>query len=279
MKFSPITPTLLFIILLFSAGHEAVVAQSSIDRSPLPKTDRLVNDYVGVIGPQKTQELEDKLRLFMSRTEPKVVIAVAIVKTTGDRDIFDYSLAVARGWKVGTKESDNPSALLLLAIDDRKYFTQVSRDLEDELPDGLVGRIQREFLVPALRKGDYETAVSDTLDAYMATIAEKAGLKDPQFAEPERKEKSDGIGIVDICFGSVMLLLFVIFLLASRGKGRGGRGGGGVGDVFLPMLIGMALNSSNRGGFGGGGSSGWGGGDFGGFGGGDFGGGGAGGSW
>jgi uncharacterized protein len=280
MKFSPLNTSLLFIVLLVSAGIETAVAQSSIDTSPLPKTDRLVNDYVGVLGPQKKRELEDKLRLFMSRTEPKVVIAVAIVKTTGDRDIFDYSLAVARGWKIGTKESDNPSALLLLAIDDRKYFTQISRDLEDELPDGLVGRIQREFLVPALRRADYETAISDTLDAYMATIAEKAGLKDPQFAKPERKKKSDGIGIVDICFGAVVLLFFVIFLFASRGKGRGGRGGGGgVGDVLLPMLIGMALNSSNRGGWSGGGSGGWGGGDFGGFGGGDFGGGGAGGSW
>ena len=255
-----------------------VAAQSSIDSSPLPKTDRLVNDFVGVLGAAKQKELEDKLRLFMARTQPKVVIAVAIVKTTGDQDIFDYSLSVARGWKIGTKESDNPSALLLIAVEDRKYFTQVSRDLEDELPDGLVGRLGREFLVPSLRKGDYEAAVSDTLDAYMATIAEKAGLKDPDFAKPKKK-KSDGIGIAEICFGAFMLLLFVIFALGSRGRGRGGRGGGGVGDVLLPMLIGMALNSSNRGGWSGGSSGGWGGGDFGGFGGGDFGGGGAGGSW
>jgi len=276
MKFFHKTRSILLASLLIVLSVTSVMAQGSIGASPLPKTEKLVNDYVGLLSSARQQEIEDKLRLFMARTQPKVVIAVAIVKTTGDKDIFDYSLAVARGWKIGTKDSDNPSALLLIAIDDRKYFTQISRDLEDELPDGLVGRIQREFLVPALRKGDYDAAVSDTLDAYMATIAEKAGLKDPDFSKP--KKKSDGLGIAEICFGAFMLLLFLIFALSSKGRGRGGRGGG-VGDVVLPMLIGMALNSSNRGGWSGGGSSGWSGGDFGGFGGGDFGGGGAGGSW
>jgi uncharacterized protein len=283
MKFSHIDRYPIALLLLLFAATLNVFAQGSIDVSPLPKTDRLVNDYVGVLSPEKNRELEARLRLFMERTDPKVVISVAIVDTTGDRDIFDYSLAVARGWKIGTKESDNPSALMLLAIDDRKYFTQISRDLEDELPDGLVGRLQREFLVPALRRGDYETAVTETLDAYMATIAEKAGLKDPEFSKPKRKRKTDDIGIGEICFGLVMILLFIIFALGSRGKGRGGRGGrggGGVGDVLLPILIGMAMSGSNRGGGSwGGGSGGWGGGDFGGFGGGDFGGGGAGGSW
>jgi uncharacterized protein len=273
MKFFHKIQSVLFASLLIAIGVSSVAGQGP---SPLPKTEKLVNDYVGLLSPARQQEIEDRLRLFMARTQPNVVIAVAIVSTTGNQDIFDYSLAVARGWKIGTKDSDNPSALLLIAIDDRKYFTQISRDLEDELPDGLVGRIQREFLVPALRKGDYDAAVSDTLDAYMATIAEKAGLKDPDFAKPK---KSDGIGIAEICFGAFMLLLFVVFALGSRGKGRGGRGGGGVGDVLLPLLVGMALNSSNRGGWSGGGSSGWSGGDFGGFGGGDFGGGGAGGSW
>ena len=279
MRVPPIKVAIACLCLVFSACAIAVQAQGSINDSPLPKTDKLVNDYVGVLDPQKARELEDKLRLFMARTDPKVVIAVAIIDTTDGRDIFDYSLAVSRGWKIGTKEADNPSALLLLAIGDRKYFTQISRDLEDELPDGLVGRIQREFLVPALKRGDYDAAVTDTLDAYMATVAEKAGLKDPEFAGPKRGGESDGIGIAELCFGLVMLALFVIFAV-GRGRGRGGKGGGsGVGDVLLPMLVGMALNSSSRGGWSGGGSSGWGGGDFGGFGGGDFGGGGAGGSW
>ena len=90
-----------------------------------------------------------------------------------ERPIFDYSLAVARGWKIGSKAQDNPSALLLVAIDDRKYFTQVSKDLEDELPDGVVGNLQRQYLVPEFKKGNYGKGISDTIDAYIATIRNK----------------------------------------------------------------------------------------------------------
>src|SRR4030095_15748560 len=81
--------------------------------------------------------------------------------------------AVARGWRIGTKEGDNPSALLLIAIDDRKYFTQVSKDLEDELPDGIVGSLQRQYLVPEFQKGNYAKGISDTVDAYIETIRNK----------------------------------------------------------------------------------------------------------
>src|SRR5688572_32851643 len=131
--------------------------------SPLPTPTGPVNDYAGVLDEPTKAALNQRLTEYQ-RTSG-VEFAVAIVRTTGEREIFDYSLAVARGWGVGSKEGDNPSALLLIAVDDRKYFTQVSRDLEDELPDALAGRLQREFLVPQLKQNNYGKGISDTLEA------------------------------------------------------------------------------------------------------------------
>ena len=142
----------------------------SQNTSPLPTPTGMVNDYAGVLDAATKQQLEHKLTTFRESTNPKVELAVAIVKTTGDRDIFDYSLAVARGWGIGSKEDNNPSALLFVAIDDRKYFTQVSKDLEGDLPDGAVGSLQRQYLVPEFKKGNYGKGISDTIDAYIATI-------------------------------------------------------------------------------------------------------------
>ncbi len=58
-------------------------------------------DYVGVLDPATKQALEQKIIAFRDTSNPKVELAVAIVATTGERDIFDYSLAVSRGWKIG----------------------------------------------------------------------------------------------------------------------------------------------------------------------------------
>ena len=142
--------SVLVLMLSTFAAFAQTDAPFSINSSPLPAPTSPVTDNAGVFDPAAKQQLETKLIDFKTKTG--VEMAVAVVRTTGERPIFDYSLAVARGWGIGSKEDDNPSALLFVAIDDRKYFTQVSKDLEDELPDGVVGSLQRQYLVPEFRQ-------------------------------------------------------------------------------------------------------------------------------
>src|SRR5215207_8590184 len=139
-----------FALIFAAVSHSSAQSDQpfSVNESPLGPSTGYVNDFAGVIDEATKQQLEAKLKAFNDTSSPPTQLAVAVVRTTGDRPIFDYSLAVARGWKIGSKEADNPSALLFIAVDDRKYFTQVSRVLEDELPDALAGTLQRQFLVP-----------------------------------------------------------------------------------------------------------------------------------
>ena len=272
-------------------------APFSIDTAPIANNGQPINDYANVIDDAVEQELNQKIKDFKARTNPPVVLSVLTVKTTGDRPIFDYSLAIARGWKIGSKFEDNPSALLLVAIDDRKYQTQVSRDLEDELPDGLAGQLQRQYLVPAFKQGDYTKGVSDTIDAYIRTIdARRSGTEIPTAQTeptPTGKSKNSSASLTGgaCCLIILVILMIIIFSRSGGGGGRndrnrwgGGGGGFGGGGGALPWIIGSILansgNSSGGSSWGGGGSSSGGGSDWGGFGGGgDFGGGGAGGDW
>ena len=45
-----------------------------------------VTDLAGVLSPQTVGELNQKIKDFKARTNPQVVLAVAIVRTTGDRE-------------------------------------------------------------------------------------------------------------------------------------------------------------------------------------------------
>src|ERR1041385_6511977 len=151
-----------------------VSANGQTAQSPLPPPTGYVNDYAKVIEPATKQRLETTLANLDQ--EQKIQFSVVTVDTTAGQEIFDYSLAVARGWGIGSKDTQKPSLLLLVAIKDRKYFTQVSRHLEGDLPDGLVGQIQRERLVPAFKAGEYGRGLADTIDEYIATVAEKNGF-------------------------------------------------------------------------------------------------------
>src|SRR6266851_7292258 len=256
--------------------------------SPLPPPNpfRYVVDNAGVIDSATNQRMEKILTDLKKAGD--IELAVVTVKTTADQDIFDYSLAIARGWGIGSSEGEKNGLLLLVAVDDRKYHIQVSRHLEGDLPDGLVGEVGRRMRDP-FRKSDYSNGLMTAVQTIVSTLEEKRGFSvadvDKKYsyrpsAEPVR-ETSRGISP---CVLFLIVIFVIIFVISSRR--RGGRGGGGGGWLNW-LLLSMFLNSGSRGsGWGSSGSSGWSGGGFGGGGGGggfggggDFGGGGAGGSW
>src|SRR5437868_12748522 len=151
-----------------------VSASGQTAQSPLPPPTGYVNDYANVIDRATRQSLETTLANLDQ--QQKIQFSVVTVDTTGGQEIFDYSLAVARSWGIGSKDTQKPSLLLLVAIKDHKYFTQVSRHLEGDLPDGLVGQIQRERLAPAFRAGEYGRGLTDTINEYIATVSAKNGF-------------------------------------------------------------------------------------------------------
>jgi len=283
------------LVLIFSLFVADASAQSTPQSPvPLPVPFNPIVDNANVIDAATRQKLESIYRGLKERAN--IEYAVVTVDTTGGRDIFDFSLAIARGWGIGLKNGDKASFLLVVAIQDRKYFTQVSRHLEGDLPDGLVGLVPRERMVPAFRQGNYSKGIFDTIQAYVATLAVKRGFsiegidanQAVQIREPRQPARPQ-LSLSSVCFGIVVIIVILIFLSSSSRRGRGGRGGGGClealfwGSLFSNLGGGRGWGSSSGwggGGFGGGGSGGGGGGFGGGFGGGgDFGGGGAGGDW
>jgi uncharacterized protein len=276
--------------LIFMTGGRAM-AQTT--QSPLPPPTGYVNDYAGVIDSATKERLETTLTNL--DREQQIQFFVVTIDSTKGRDIFDYSLAVARGWGIGAKDTSKPSLLLLVAIADRKFQDQVSRHLEGDLPDGLTGQIKRENLVPAFRAGQYGKGIADTINAYVTEVAAKRGFSTdkifaPGVIPPPRRTS----GRTNTCLTPLIILgvaAFIFFVLFRMGGGRGGRGGGGSGWLNY-LLLSMLMNSAEvqdraagaavgsaaseapaaGGGFGGGGFGGAGGG-------GDFGGGGSGGSW
>lgn len=293
--------------LLACAGAASGQNARAYTQAPLPQPEgfhKYVTDNANVIDPATKERLATVLNRLKERAD--IEFAVVTVPTTGEADIFDYSLSLARGWGIGSKEGEKNGLLLLVAVNDRKWQVQVSRHLEGDLPDSLVGSIARQRLVPQFRQNNYSKGIDDFVQGTVATLAEKRGFQlegiDQSYAyrEPVRRTRTtrsreaSGLGLGTCC----VIVVVIIFLLAMNrgGGGRGGRGGrggwggGGGGGWLTSILVANAIGSAVSGGrsssgWGGGGGSGWGGGGgggggFGGFGGGgDFGGGGAGGSW
>ena len=292
-KFQFAWASLGLLLLVFSLPAVEIKAQVTPPSPvPLPVPFNPIVDNANVIDAETRARLEQIYRDLKERGN--IEYAVVTVDTTGDLDIFDFTLAVARGWGIGSKEGDKAAFLLVVAIQDRKYNTQVSRHIEGDLPDGLLGQIQRERLVPQFRQQNYSRGILDTIEAYVATLGAKRGFsvegvgeskvyRGEERGRPQPQQKS----LSSIC-GILIIVIFIVFVL-SASRRRGGGGGG----CLQALLLANVFNTVSGGGRGWRGSSGWGGGGFGGGGGsgggggfgggfgggGDFGGGGSGGSW
>jgi uncharacterized protein len=299
---APLAACLALLGLLACAGAARAQDARAYTTAPLPAPTgyyKYVTDNAGVIDAATKERLAALLNPLKARAD--IEFAVVTVPTTGNTDIFEYSLSLARGWGIGSKEGEKNGLLLVVAVNDRKWQVQVSRHLEGDMPDSLAGEIGRQRLTGPFRQGNYGQGVADFVQTVVATLAKKRNFQlegiDQRYAynPPERprrdsgtRDSGGGIGLGACC----LIAVVVLFLLAASRGGRGPRGGrggwGGGGGWLTGLLLANALSniggrrsSSGWGGFGGGGGSGWGGGGgFGGFGGGgDFGGGGAGGSW
>jgi uncharacterized protein len=186
----------------------------------------------------------------------------------------DFANRLFEKWGVGPKGKDR-GVMVLLAVDDRKYWTEVGYGLEPILPDGKVGGFGRQML-PLLRQNQYGAALWQISNQIALTIAADKGVTLSQGARTPPPSSTESPGSSMNGLEAFLIFLFLIlvggrllaFLLAlAGGNPRRRRYGGG-------WWVGPTGGWSG-GGWGGSG----GGGGFGGFGGGASGGGGAGGGW
>jgi uncharacterized protein len=228
-----------------------------------------VNDFAGVLAPETAQRLTALCTEVDQKA--KAQIAVVTIKSLEGDALEDFANHLFQKWGVGYKGTDR-GVMVLLAVGDHKYWTEVGYGLEPILPDGKVGGFGRDML-PLLRQGNYNSALWQMAGQIAEVIAQDSHVSleslDPSHAIPVTSEREGQewhltagqilvLLIILIVLGPILLRFlgpFFLFSLLSGGLGRGGSGGWG------------------GGGFGGGG------GGFGGFGGGSSGGGGAGGSW
>ncbi len=252
-----------FTVVLLLTGLSSFGDEKVFPDKPGPP--RLVNDFAHMMSANEQAQLEQKLLEFERATSNE--ITVVTITSLGSYDVSDYAIKLGKLWGVGTSGKNN-GIVVLASLQEHKINISTGKGLEGALTDLTSGRIIRNEMVPAFKKGFYYQGFSQGVDAIIA--ATKGEYK------ADKVEKSKHVPLTAIII--VVIFIFFIIKMFRRGGGGGGnymsgRGTGGFGTGFL-------LGSMLGGGWGGGGSSG-GGGDsgFGGFGGGDFGGGGASGSW
>ncbi len=254
-----------------------VMAAMAADFKVPPTPDHRVSDDAGVLSSATRASLENELQAYEASTGHQIIVWIG--QTTGDVPLETWTGETADRWKIGRRGHDD-GAVLFLFMQDRKVRIEVGYGLESALTDADSYRIIQNEVLPRMRAGDIDGAVSSGVAAMLTTISPSyKGVAPPP--QPEQTAIGLNGGIVIVVLSLIVLLVIVLVVMQIIGTLRYG---------YLVMREGsMAARRDMRrswfwggGGFAGGIGSSFGGGGFGGgfsAGGGGFGGGGASGGW
>ncbi|MBI2059996.1 MAG: TPM domain-containing protein [Nitrospirae bacterium] len=245
-------------------GALLLVAASAALADVVPFTD-YVSDYAEVVPDSTERGLNSLLKELQDKTGAQV--AVVTLGTTAGVPAADYAVEFGQKWGVGKKGKDN-GVVFLVAVFDREMFMATGYGVEGILPDGKVGRIRDEDVLPHFRSGDFGSGIAAGTLRIAQEIAQSEHVTLETVVQGvaparARPRATGGIGPGAILVGMVLFMIFVRPLMRRRmlgaygGRGSGWGGGfGGFGGGFGGGGFGGGFGGGLGGGFGGGGAGG-----------------------
>ena len=125
-------------------------------------------DRASALRPDTGAKLEQMLVAFEAKTGHQIVVHVT--PSLEGLPIEDYSMQTAEAWRVGQKGLDN-GVILTIAPTERELRIEVGYGLEGVLPDAIAKIIIEEFMVPQLRAGRIDAAVTAGADKITDVIS------------------------------------------------------------------------------------------------------------
>lgn len=172
-----------------------------------PTPDHRVTDPGGVLSSDTRTAIESELQAYETATGHQVIVWIG--QTTGDVPLETWTGETADHWKIGRRGHDD-GAVLFVFMQDHKVRIEVGYGLEGKLTDADASRIIEQDIVPRMKGGDVDGAISSGVAAMVTTIT--PSYKGVAAPSPEPEESSGGTGLA-IVFGIVMSLIAGIIIL------------------------------------------------------------------
>ena len=263
------------ILCLVQAKAEKVWGADDVPMPYLSDSTQYVSDPDNYVP----KALRDSANVYLRRlnVECGVQNVLIIVGKVQEQDAFRMAQDVGNKYGIGHKKTRR-GLVVVIAVEDRKYFIAPGMGLEGELTDVDCDDIARACIVPHMKAGEPGEAVLATSRAiYNKVKSGRTGISDIDEG-PMGEDDWLAVIVLLLIFFGIPLFMLVRYVLECLGivkkkPGSARKRRSNNDDWFPPFFLGGGGGGFSSGSGGGGGFSG------GSFGGGSFGGGGSGGSW
>ncbi len=211
---------------------------SNIQAFSPPNHTGYITDQANILSADQKNQLASMSKKLEAVSGAQV--ATLIVPSLKGDTIENAAEKTFKSWGIGQKEKDN-GVLFIIAINDKKMRIEVGYGLEGDLPDGKVGAILDQYVLPYFKAGNLSQGIISGHLAIIGTLNPKVLDQAPDAMPQNQQVKQMSPGEVLILL--ILLILIIIgmiisptfrtfvllMLLSGRGGSRGNDGFGGFG--------------------------------------------------
>ena len=174
----------------FTAVSLILILYLCIGAQEIPKPQGYINDFAGILDGGSKNEIAGMITGIEQSTG--VEIAVVTLSDLGNVPIEQLGLKYYESWGIGKKGKDN-GVLIMVAVNDRKAWITTGYGIEGTLPDGLVGEIYRNEMVPRFKQGDYAGGIKATI----YKIGKAVGGETVSYPKTRKRNTGSGWGYLN----------------------------------------------------------------------------------
>lgn len=202
---------LFFIVLLASVFSTPLQAEVwTADKLPMVHLQdhrRYVCDPENILTPTVRDSID--ALLYALETEKGVQSVVAIVGQVENEDCYQFGMDIGRKYGVGSK-TQRTGLVVVLSTRDRCYYILTGHGLEGSLPDAICRRIENQYMVPALKKGNWDQAMFQGISAITRYLHKDPTLFSERGNGIRQSEVNDQLYALFIVV-VVLLIFFIVF--------------------------------------------------------------------
>lgn len=182
-------------LLLFLFAHFSQAQSYKVET--VPNTKLINNSYVsnpdGLLTEAAVLEINNRLGSLERETSAQV--AVVMLKSIGDADIFEFAQSLFVKWGIGQAGNDN--GLLILYVDDQRTIRfHTGFGLEGILPDAICKRIQIQKMVPQFKQGNIDAGMIAGVEEVVTIISNPEASEVLNVDGGETASDEGGIGFM-----------------------------------------------------------------------------------
>lgn len=205
---------LIMVCVVLLSGPLSAMTVDEVPNVHLKDARQYVTDPSAILS----TAARDSINLMLGQLEKGsgIEVAVVMLPSIGNDDIFDFAHNLFRKWGIGKKKENN-GLLVLFVMDQHKVRFTTGYGLEGTLTDALSKRIQMNEMVPAFKEGKWDEGMVKGVRATVAIL--KGEVAADQYDPTNANGNDEELTTFDvIAISMVFIIIILVIVLACRDK-------------------------------------------------------------